>query len=407
MQFNLLNFLRSIRIAIDYMEMDLIGVPTNHCIKSAYVALRLGIILKMSDKELLDLLAYTILQDNGLTSEEIILGTKKLYSSTRCDSQALKNHCIRGDRNIKFFPLQTKRTHVLLYHHENYDGSGPFHKKAESIPIMAQIINFVASIDSEYDFCVASNEVEQRRRILEYVKLNRGVLYSPELVDCFLELYNDEDFWKDFSIKNLDERITQIAPDCKIKISYQLIGFVTKTFSKIIDNKSKFTSRHSVSLSKKIKKMAFYYRFDTTTRLKLMIAANLHDIGKLAVSNEILEKNGPLSPEEFSRIKRHPFIGHECLRHLDGFDEISEWVYNHHEKLDGSGYPRGLKAESLDFQSRLIGCLDIFQALQENRPYRKRYSKRKAYSILSSMANDGKLDQGICKDIQKVFSSCI
>ena len=91
----------------------------------------------------------------------------------------------------------------------------------------------------------------------------------------------------------------------------------------------------------------------------------------------------------------------EALGKVKGFEEISEWTYNHHERLDGSGYPRGLKGDELDFNSRLLACLDIYQALGEDRPYRKAMSHEEAMSIMRQMVKDGKIDGEITEDIEK------
>ena len=151
--------------------------------------------------------------------------------------------------------------------------------------------------------------------------------------------------------------------------------------------------------------MAKYYCFDTTTKYKLLIATDLHDIGKLAISNKILDKSGPLTYLEYEEIKKHPIISKHCLKGLNGFEEIATWIGNHHEKLDGSGYPENLTGNSLDFNSRLIACLDIYQALREKRPYRKAMSHLDTIKILFEMVNTGKLDGKIVEDIDFVFCS--
>ena len=151
--------------------------------------------------------------------------------------------------------------------------------------------------------------------------------------------------------------------------------------------------------------MAEFYKMNNIMLLKLLIATDLHDLGKLAVSNNILDKPSELSKEEFEEIKKHPKITKYCLQDINGFEEITKWASNHHEKLDGSGYPEGLIAKDLDFNSRLIACLDIYQALREERPYRKPMDHHKAMDLLMSMAEVGQLDHNIIDDINSVFSN--
>ena len=150
--------------------------------------------------------------------------------------------------------------------------------------------------------------------------------------------------------------------------------------------------------------MAEFYKMGTIMTLKLLIATDLHDLGKLVISSDLLDKPGKLSEEEFVEIKKHPKITKVCLQDISGFKEITKWASNHHEKLDGSGYPEGLTAKDLDFNSRLIACLDIYQALREKRPYRKSMDHSKVIKILNDMAEAGQLDHIIVDDINTVFS---
>jgi len=199
--------------------------------------------------------------------------------------------------------------------------------------------------------------------------------------------------------------LTIVTPEFINELNYDEIHTITRTFSKIIDSKSEFTQTHSSGLSEKIAKMAKFYKMNTTMTLKLVIATDLHDLGKLAISNKILDKPGKLSIVEFEDIKKYPKITKQCLQDINGFEEITKWVAHHHEKLDGSGYPEGLKAKDLDFNSRLIACLDIYQALREERPYRKSMDHHNAMEILKSMADGGQLDISIVGDISTAFSS--
>ena len=150
--------------------------------------------------------------------------------------------------------------------------------------------------------------------------------------------------------------------------------------------------------------MADYYKMDVNEKMKLIIAADLHDIGKLAVPNSILDSPNKLSDEEFNIIKKHPYYTRLALQEIKGFEDITEWASNHHEKLNGKGYPFGKVAKDLDFNSRLMTCLDIYEALTEERPYRIGLSHEEAMDILNKMKDDGFIDTEITKDIDYVFN---
>ena len=103
----------------------------------------------------------------------------------------------------------------------------------------------------------------------------------------------------------------------------------------------------------------------------LAIGGLLHDIGKLSVPESILQKPGPLDDDEYAVIKLHPERGRELLNELGGFDEtVGRLVLDHHERLDGSGYPRGLRGEELDLATRILAVCDVYDALVSPRVYR-------------------------------------
>jgi HD-GYP domain-containing protein (c-di-GMP phosphodiesterase class II) len=136
---------------------------------------------------------------------------------------------------------------------------------------------------------------------------------------------------------------------------------------------------------------------------QMCIAAHLHDLGKLAVPNEILDKPSGLTEEEFDVIYAHPFYTRKGLEQVSVFGELAAWAANHHERLDGSGYPYGFRAEELSFEDKLFMALDVYQALTEDRPYRASMSHEKAMSILQKEAERGRLDAAIVEGIGVTF----
>ena len=118
-------------------------------------------------------------------------------------------------------------------------------------------------------------------------------------------------------------------------------------------------------------RLSRYMGFDEETVQKMYLAGALHDIGKVAVGNEILEKPGRLTEDEFAVMKHHAAYTYYILSGVDDFDEIRDWAAFHHERLDGTGYPFGKTAAELNTQERMMACIDIYQALTESRPYKQ------------------------------------
>lgn len=398
MKFNLNEFLRSVANSLDIIEIEIFGMPINHSKRIAYISVLLAQKLELTNEEMFDIASLAILHDNGA-------GMKVLHDVLRGDLntklnilESRKEHCIIGEQNLVNFPFITHPKNVILYHHEKFDGSGFFGISGKDIPVFAQIISLADTLDLTFNL----NKTE-RNKIISFVREKQGVFFAKEICLAFFEVANNGSFWEGMLSRNIDKSLDQVIPVFTYEYNMDQIRKMTQTFSRIIDAKSKYTQAHSSGLAQRILKMAQFYKIDRTTTTKLLIAADLHDIGKLGVSNDILEKPESLTSAEYSAIMKHPQIAKTCLEGIKGFEEITEWIYNHHERLDGSGYPRGIKAENLDFNSRLISCLDIYQALREERPYRKSMNHREAMKILGEMAQTGKIDAKITQDIDTVF----
>jgi HD-GYP domain-containing protein (c-di-GMP phosphodiesterase class II) len=117
----------------------------------------------------------------------------------------------------------------------------------------------------------------------------------------------------------------------------------------------------------------------------------------------ILDSPNKLTSAEFEIVKKHSYYTRQALQEISGFEDITEWASNHHEKLNGQGYPFGKTAEALDFNSRLIACLDIYEALTEERPYRRALNHTEAMDILNNMREEGFIDSKITRGIDNVF----
>jgi HD-GYP domain-containing protein (c-di-GMP phosphodiesterase class II) len=176
---------------------------------------------------------------------------------------------------------------------------------------------------------------------------------------------------------------------------------------RIIDYKSNFTRKHTSGIAEKAWFLGGHYGYDATERTQLYLAAALHDLGKLAIPSEILEKPGKLDNDEFNIIKSHVYLTWELLKDIEGFEKVCDWASNHHEKLDGSGYCFGKKAEDLDFNSRLLACIDIYQAVSESRPYHPPRSHKDTMEILYRMAAEGYVDDKIVREMDQVLPAFV
>lgn len=390
LSFDLNLFLKSISFALDFVEIDVLGATQNHSRRVAYIALRLADLLGLSEAEQSDLLMYAVMHDNGL-SEETLSTQLKLSQMKRMQRiENLKEHCEFGERNISHYPVRTNSENIIKYHHESYDGRGFFGISGSAIPILAQLVGFADFVDNFYHF-----EQDRKQLIIDYVRQKRKIRFSPEISDCFQVLAKQTKFWLDLKNEFIFTAISEIMPENDIEVTWQELFEITKVFSTIVDSNSSFTGRHTKGLIENAGLAARFYQFSEEESLQFQIAASLHDLGKLVISRNILEKPKALSLQERELMKSHTYYTKMALKQVPVFSEIREWAANHHERLDGNGYPERLGADQLCFRSRLMACLDIFQALSEDRPYRKGMRFEQAFSIMKKMAAEKAIDQTI------------
>ena len=202
---------------------------------------------------------------------------------------------------------------------------------------------------------------------------------------------------------SFETKLWEAIPREKLVFDWEMCKDVADFFAKIVDYKSSFTSRHSIGVAEKASMLAQYMGYDSITVQKMYLAGALHDIGKMAVGNEILEKPDKLTDDEFSKMKNHAGYTYLILSEVNDFEEIRDWAAFHHEKLNGKGYPFGKTATELNEPERMMACVDIYQALTEDRPYKKGLSHEKTCDILDDMAQKDFIDSDISKIIRECF----
>jgi HD-GYP domain-containing protein (c-di-GMP phosphodiesterase class II) len=142
------------------------------------------------------------------------------------------------------------------------------------------------------------------------------------------------------------------------------------TLVSLIDLRDRYTGSHSSRVANYSRDIAVQLGLTDTETDSIVLAASLHDIGKIGVPDHVLLKPGKLTEDEFGWIKKHPEYGWMALRNVEGFEQESLMVLHHHERLDGRGYPAGLRGSEIPLGSRIIAVADSFDALTTDRPYR-------------------------------------
>lgn len=388
---NVNDMLYALSYALDCVERDVVGVTMNHGKRVAFLTVMMGKEAGLSKEALLDLAGLSILHDNALTEyrrEEIEM------------DGIISGHCISGEKNLAHMPFHTDTCGSILYHHENADGSGPFGRTEAETPLYAQLIHLADQLDVKWDL---SNMTEEKLHgMLGWIRRRTGGWFSERCAELFERAVSPE-LLQNACLNQADELLHGILPGQTEEYSREQIKDIAALFAKIVDYKSAFTSRHSIGIAEKAERMACFYEYPQEKAVMLYFAGALHDIGKLVVDKEILEKPDRLSQEEYQHIQNHAYGTYRILHQIRGLEELTGWASHHHEKLNGSGYPFGKTAAELGREERLMACLDIYQALTEDRPYKNGFSHERTMEIMRKMAAENAIDAQIVEDIHGVF----
>lgn len=398
--FDISHMLAALSGVLDMVEKDLLGATSNHSKRVAYLCAKMGKSLSFSDEQLTALVCCAVMHDSALTEylyDEQLRADIKYSGPMDC-----RPHCLAGERNISVIPLDPIAKNAVLYHHEEANGRGAFGKTAAETPIAAQLIHFGDQIDVQF---VLSEMTEEKEAEIEaYRKNNVGVLFAPDVIALFRRAVTKEELYA-LDDEQINGRLfSQLNPLRQTYTNEEFMRLATM-FAHIVDYKSPFTRAHSVGLAEKARRMGAYYGMDEEKQSELYFAGAVHDVGKLIIQNDILEKPDKLTGEEYITMQNHAYASYMVLRQMEGLEDVASWAYLHHEKLDGSGYPFGLSGSKLNHEQRLMGCLDIYQALVEPRPYKDGMPHEKAVRILRDMAKSGKIDPIITEDIARCFSA--
>ncbi|QIN81626.1 HD domain-containing protein [Rubrobacter tropicus] len=289
----------------------------------------------------------------------------------------IRIRCERGADITRLMGFPEETAWAIRSLDEHWDGRGhPDGLKGEEIPLLARICGLAQTVEV---FFTAHGPAGAE----EVARVRSGRWFDPALVEVLLAEAAEGGLWKDLSREDPQREVTRLEPDDRtLEATPERVDLVARAFGEIIDAKSPFTYRHSEGVAKVAVAMGERAGFGPDATRDLMRAGLLHDIGKLGISNRILDKPGPLTDEEYAKVRRHPELTYEILSRVGPFRPIAETAANHHEKLDGSGYHRGVGAEDLDFPSRILAVADIYDALSADRPYHKALPKEKVLGIL-------------------------
>lgn len=259
---------------------------------------------------------------------------------------------------------------------ERWDGRGrPTGRAGSDIPIGSRIA-LLARIAEAFRVRgdAASALAEVRRR--------DGSWFDPRLVAALERAAQAPGFWELLAAPDLDASVYALAPGGAVAVDEDRLDAIALGFGRVVDAKSPYTRGHSVRVAAYSDAVARELGVSVERRRWLHRGALLHDLGKLGVSNTVLDKPDKLDPAEWEASKLHVSLSEAVLSGIGPFAELARMAGAHHERLDGTGYPRGLKADAISLETRIITATDIFDALTAMRPYRDRMSIDRTLEIM-------------------------
>jgi len=428
-EIKLVELLSALSHALDMTE----GQPAGHCMRCCWIGLMIAVELKLSDIETFEVCYTILLKDLGCSSNaaricELYLvddiafkqdfkridgslpqalrfvlshtGLKsglaerfhaliKIFKNGGSISRELiETRCQRGAEIARRLRFGGRVSDAIAHLDEHWDGNGkPAGLARKSIPLysqiglLAQVVDVFQQVDGELG---ARLEIENRS----------GSWFDPELVAVFKRISLRPSFWDSIRSEHLIDDIFSLLPASQgHPVDDDYLDQIAEGFAAVVDAKSSFTAGHSERVALYADLIASELSLSEQHRRWLKRAALLHDIGKLGVSNSILDKPGKLDEGEWAQLRQHAVFSEIILSRVAAFRSMAPIAAAHHERIDGKGYPKGLKGDEIALESRILAVADIFDALTADRPYRAAMSVAKAFSIIDSevgVALDGR-----------------
>jgi len=383
--------------------LDLVGVDhIHHGKRVAFMAAECAKALNWSDQKIDELFQAAILHDCGVSTTSV---HAKL---AQFEWEREKEHCNLGANILQATPVLSHLSDIILYHHTHWSELKTL-DIPEHIKLKANCIYMVDRVDVSVLGFVSdeSNILLGKEKIRQKIADKKNDWFNPELVDIFMQVSNSDAFWLSLEGDHISGYVsTWVAHDLTQEIDFNDLKSIVQIFSYIVDAKSIYTSEHSEGVACLSRYLAERFNLPEENCDLIELAGLLHDIGKLRVPDEIIEKPSKLTDIEYQTMKRHSFDTYNILKQVKGFEQISQWAADHHERVDASGYPNHKGKKDLSIEARIIAVADVFQALAQSRPYRKDLPPAEILSILKEQAHTGHLDKGIVKMVETYLVEC-
>src|SRR3954452_11075281 len=397
--------------ALDVTE----GQPMGHAVRSCAIGMRIGEEIGLDDDARSSLFYALLLKDAGCSSNAAKLSalfgaddfelkrarkltnhlrpfeaikytvryarTRRLGAIVRSGAEGARDmtelRCERGAEIARMIELTESTAEAIKALDEHWDGNGyPYGLAGDAIPLLGRIVCLAQTVEV---FLAAAGP----RAVFDVSADRRGTWFDPTLVDALRATRRDRAFWSSLGGHEPHAVIGAFEPEDRVQhADSERLDRVAEAFALIIDAKSPYTGTHSVGVARIAVSVGDVLGLSPRELRDLRRMALLHDIGKLGVSNMILDKPGKLTDEEWAQMRRHPELTVRILERVGAFRDLAATAGAHHERLDGGGYHLGLTGDQLSRDARILAVADVFEALTAERPYRAALPLDQVWAIM-------------------------
>lgn len=365
-----------------------VGVDDHlHGHRVGYIVWRLSEHLGLSIEQRVRLTEAGLLHDIGVSST---IAHRLLTSEI--DVPKAVEHCLTGEAVIRSISTFSHLAPLVRYHHQHWK-SFDFEEIEEETALFSNLIFLSDRLDVLMNRC-PSWDRENQEKVLDRLVNLQDLLFAPKLIEAMLFEAERPQFWEILQkSEQIEEHLKEEIACCKeVTINFAEMEQIAHAFAHVVDAKSQFTNEHSQNTALVAHLLSIRAGYSEEHADKVRVSALLHDIGKLKVPDEILDKPGALNTEERKRIEQHSADSWNILKGIEGLEEIASWSGMHHEKLNGSGYPRGVSADEIPHEAQVLAVADIFQALLQERPYRRSLTVDEVLGMMDWMVEVGEIN---------------
>ncbi len=299
-------------------------------------------------------------------------------------SRLIHSHCTSAALLAERMGLGADIQHAIGFTFERYDGGGlPAGAAGDAIPVAVRIAQLADMVEVHHRALGVQGAIAM-------VRSRRGGQFDPRIADAFID--DADRILAGPAVGDIWNVALREAPDRTHGLDDDALDSLLEALGDFVDLKCPFTLGHSRAVADLAAGAATVAGLDAPTVRMIRRAGHVHDLGRIGVSNQVWSKASALSAGEFERVRLHPYLTVRILSQVSGLQEVAALAGNHHECVNGTGYPRGLTGPTLGLPDRILAAAVGYQSAREPRPYRAPMSAGDAQRRLRARADAGELD---------------